>query len=133
MFDLPQDAIAMINSLALTLNSDPDDRQALHRAVWAAMVELPSNPFYRRHEADLAPLVRQIVSDRQASAILQSEAEHGQALAFVIKDGLVGLVQHCVYLVAGYERMTALAPHIRLQMHQQSLKEFMDACDSANS
>ena len=120
-------AIALVRNIALTLDSRwrLDDRQALHAAAWAALVEIPSNPFYRRHEATLRPLMRQALLDSQAAQVMAGGDGHEQTLAFVLRDGLIGLICHCAYLVGGYAWAVEAGPKIRARFHQETLEDFL--------
>ena len=121
-------AIALVRNIALTLDSRwrLDDRQALHAAAWAALVEIPSNPFYRRHEATLRPLMRQMLGDIQTAGDLANDGPHGQTLAFVLRDALIGFIQQCALLIGGYAWMREAGPAVRRTFHQEDLSSYLD-------
>ncbi|WP_423820823.1 hypothetical protein V5738_10830 [Salinisphaera sp. SPP-AMP-43] len=126
-------AVGMVRQIAAVLDAWAalDDRETLLAAAWAALVEIPSNAFYRRHESSLRPMLRQMLADTQVSRVLAADGPHGQTLAFVLRDGIVGLVQHCALLVGGYDWMTRCAPEIRRGFQSMPLTDFLDRCQAA--
>lgn len=101
-------------------------------AFWQALIELPANPFYRRHELYLRPLMATALQDWQDSVILErSNDHHHRTLAFVLRDQLAGLVVQCAYLVGGEAWMREAGPAIRLHFHEEQLDDYLAGLSSA--
>lgn len=95
-------------------------------AFWQAMVELPSNPFYRRHELYLRPLVAAALQDwRDSVALERADDTHAKTLAFVLRDQLASVVVQCAYLVGGEAWMVQAGASIRRHFHDENLDDYL--------
>lgn len=96
-------------------------------AFWQSLIELPANPFYRRHELYLRPLMASALQDWRDSVTLErSGGRHEKTLAFVLRDQLAGLTIQCAYLVGGESWMVQAGPAIRQHFHEDTLEGYLD-------
>jgi hypothetical protein len=106
--------------------SVPQD--AVISAFWKALIELPANPFYRRHEQYLRPLMAASLQDWRDSVVLErSDSEHFKTLAFVLRDQLTMVVIQCAYLAGGESWMTQVSAQIRAHFHEDTLNDYLNA------
>lgn len=104
----------------------PVSDDVIMSAFWQALIELPSNPFYRQHEPYLRPLMASALQDWRDSVTLErSGKHHDQTLAFVLRDQLTSLVVQCAYLVGGHDWMTKVSAPIRRHFHEDALDDYL--------
>ncbi|MAY42270.1 hypothetical protein [Neptuniibacter sp. UBA847] len=97
------------------------------KTFWVALIELPANPFYRRHELVIRPLMAGALQDWTDSVSLEREGDvHGKHLAFVLRDQLTSLVIQCAYLVGGYKWMQEIGVPVRRYFHDEGLIEYIN-------
>ncbi|RUI20253.1 hypothetical protein [Pseudomonas aeruginosa] len=99
--------------------------QEVYGAFWLALVELPVNPFYRHFEHFIRPLMAAALQDWRDSVVLErSGDEHGQTLAFVLRDQLTSLVVQCAYLVGGAAWMVQVSEGTSTPELQRRVAQF---------
>lgn len=101
---------------------DPAD---VNRAFWLALVEMPANPFFARHAAQLNAFLGQAVCAWFDANVLECGTSHEKTLAFVLRDAVGGLISLCAYLLGGYDRMRAVSPHVRRLVHDETLETYL--------
>lgn len=103
----------------------PITRQEIHGAMWACLVELPSNPFYQKHfQALQATLHNAIANWMAANEFEQSDDDKNLATAYVIRSDYANLLIQCAYLVGGKEWMFEIAPKIRQAWTVESFTKY---------
>jgi len=101
---------------------DPED---VNRAFWLALVEMPANPFFARHAAQLNTFIGQAACAWFDANTLERGTEHEKTLAFVLRDAVGGLVSLCAYLIGGYDHMRAVSPDVRRLVHDEPLTTYL--------
>lgn len=97
------------------------------KTFWVALIELPANPFYRRHELIIRPLMAGALQDWTDSVTLEREPDsHSKHLAFVLRDQLTSLVIQCANLVGGYDWMQEVSVEIRKYFHDEILIDYIN-------
>lgn len=97
------------------------------KTFWVALIELPANPFYRRHELIIRPLMAGALQDWTDSTALERENDaHGRHLAFVLRDQLTSMVVQCANLVGGYDWMQEVSVSIRKYFHDETLIDYIN-------
>ncbi|MGP3789760.1 hypothetical protein [Pseudomonas sp. B392_1p] len=98
----------------------------VYRAFWEALIELPSNPFYRQNEPFLRPLMAAAMQDWRDSVSLERAGDHhGRTLAFVLRDQLTGLVVQCAGIVGGFDWMQEIGGEVRRYFHDETLADYL--------
>ncbi len=97
----------------------------INQAFFAAIVELPANPFYFRHFARLHPLIASAVFDWMASNELEKTGSHDRTLAFVLRDNLSAVVTQCASITGGYAWAQQNAARIRRYFHDETLQDYL--------
>ncbi|MHB0820133.1 hypothetical protein ACYCFK_17885 [Stutzerimonas stutzeri] len=99
---------------------------AIYRAFWEAMIDIPGNPFYRAHEPTLRPLMAAALQDWRDSVTLERDGDHhGRSLAFVLRDQLTSLVVQCAGLIGGFAWMQDVSAQIRRHFHEDKLADYL--------
>lgn len=112
----------------------PVQQQDVISTFWKALIELPANPFYRRHELYLRPLMASSLQDWRDSVLLErSDSEHFKTLAFVLRDQLTGVVIQCAYLIGGEAWMTQVSAQVRAHFHEDQLADYLSGLKGAAS
>lgn len=94
-------------------------------AFWMAIVDLPRNAFYRKHEHELSPMLKMVLQDYVDSAALErSENERHKQVAFVLRDQLTSVVVQCALLVGGYDWMRKVSISIRDHFHEDTYADY---------
>lgn len=101
------------------------DAERVNRAMWTAIVDVPANPFYQRHYGQLAPVIRQSIIDWMDATTLERQDQHGQTIAFVLRDGIQSVITTCAYLVGGYDWMREVTAEIRRQGQFEPLSVYL--------
>lgn len=104
----------------------PITDDAIYQSYWEALIEIPSNSFYRANEITLRPLMAAALQDWKDSVTLERDSQHGRTLAFVLRDQLTSLVVQCANLVGGFHWMQQVSKDIRLHFHEDSLNSYLD-------
>lgn len=112
----------------------PVSDDAIYSAFWQALIELPSNAFYRTHEPYLRPLMAAALQDWRDSVRLERRGDHhGRTLAFVLRDQLTSLVVQCAYLIGGSAWMQTVSEDIRLHFHEDKLISYLGELQSGRA
>lgn len=127
------DAIALCESLAFVAHLWDDvvdrdvalDEDRVNRAFWTALIDVPANPFYQRHQHRLAPVMRQIAVDWMEANQLEREGRHERTIAFTLRSGINGFVVQCAYIVGGFDWMREVSRAVRRQWHTETLDEYI--------
>ena len=104
----------------------PVTDDTIYQSYWEALIEIPSNSFYRANEITLRPLMAAALQDWKDSVTLERDSQHGRTLAFVLRDQLTSLVVQCSCLIGGFDWMQQVSKDIRLQFHNETLGEYIN-------
>ena len=105
----------------------PVTNDDIYQAFWEALIDIPSNSFYRAYELTLRPLMAAALQDWKDSVTLErDESHHNKTLAFVLRDQLTSLVVQCACLVGGFDWMQQVSKDIRLQFHSETLGAYIN-------
>lgn len=104
----------------------PVTNDDVYQAFWEALIDIPSNSFYRAYELTLRPLMAAALQDWKDSVTLERDSQHGRTIAFVLRDQLTSLVVQCSCLVGGFDWMQQVSKQIRLHFHEDSLQSYID-------
>jgi hypothetical protein len=131
------DALAFLRAIASVLHTWDDlidgDRELsdadINGAFWKALIDIPANPFYRKHELTLrAVLVQAIVNWSAATALERDEkaTRDDLIIAFIIRSAYVDLLTMSATLIGGVEWACSLAPAIRRWAHGEKWEGYLN-------
>jgi hypothetical protein len=98
-------------------------------AIWAALVGLPSNPFYQVNALVLLPLVSTAILKWKASDTVELSG-NACATSFVWRAGYYDIVLATVQLVHGTQAAMEIG-HVVLKLYGESLDEYMKEMSDA--
>lgn len=76
--------------------------EAINRAMWLALIEIPANGFYRQHFHSLSPILQMGILNWHSANRLESslDVEHHR-FAFVIRALVTDVIAACALLIGG--------------------------------
>lgn len=134
------DAVRLINELAfcshvyddLIDRDKPVDPQSIHRMMTMAFVSIPDNPFYRRHQAKLLPvLATGLLNWRAANemeAVGDSEELH---ISHATRYSLADVALLAMVLAGGFEHAAKNARRLRLMAQNDTWSNYAAEHDLA--
>lgn len=96
----------------------------INRAFWLCIVEIPSNPFYKRHFNTLQPILQVFMVDWMDSCRLERQNDHSKNIAWVLRDSVSSLVIHCARLIGGFEWMNQISVRVRKAIYDEPLADY---------
>lgn len=99
--------------------------ETVNAAFWLCLVEIPANPFWRRHEAELRPVLSAFINAWLDASELERGGRHERTVAFGLRDACAGLVAACARLIGGYGWMREISPGLRRLAHDETLEDYL--------
>lgn len=81
-------------------DGDQMPQAAKLEAIWASLVGIPSNPFFRAHYGELLPLLASLVVKWESANQLEAKRERLD-IAFVWRAAFFDVVLHCLLIEHG--------------------------------
>lgn len=128
-----RDAIMFLRCISLIAHTWDDlhdrDREVsnpdIDKAFWTALIELPSNEFYRANEAVLRPLLAQSIINWQIANKLEANDERLE-IAYIIRSSYIDLAVMCALIIGGAEHASGVGVALRMWNHGETPKEYLD-------
>jgi hypothetical protein len=99
--------------------------ETINRTFWTALVELPRNPFYRRHFDVLNPLwITGIQNWHAANTFEAGGSEPELEIAFIIRSCCADFLLQAATCVGGYEWARIVTPAIHRVCHSEGLQGY---------
>ncbi len=127
-------AISFVNMLAHAVQVWDDlidaDREVpsrdINRAFETLLIDLPANPFYMQHLAQLHPVVAMAVNAWHDSNLLARRGGASDvARAYVLRDTIDEVVIACARIIGGWDWMRQVSMLIRDNItHEDTIEEF---------
>lgn len=108
------------------------DDQA-HRAMWAALVEIPGNVFYREYYAELGPLVRASIEAWKVSNAMQGTPGRPREIAHVARYMGAQIFVRIAAICGGHEWAVSVGPEIWLRAMRQDFAAFDREMEERNA
>lgn len=90
---------------------------AVNRAFWIALIEVPKNPFFRAYCDQLLPVMQTaILNWHVANKLEVSGGRDALEIAHVLRDGLADVVLMAARLLGGPDWATSVGPDIRTKI-----------------
>jgi hypothetical protein len=97
-------------------------------AFTAALVDLPTNPFYQRHFGQLQPLMSVALANWKAANRLEESGDNAVLqIAFVIRSDYCSLVLKAMELVGGRDHMLTHSALVRQWFHSEGFEAYRAA------
>jgi hypothetical protein len=99
--------------------------EEIDAAFTAALIDLPTNPFYQKHFAHLQPLMSVALANwKAANRMEESSDEEVLRIAFVIRSDYCSLVLKAMELIGGREYAQSHAVLVRRWFHSEGFENY---------
>ncbi len=102
----------------------PVSDQDINGAFWIALIELPRNGFYRRHFAELQPVMRLVATNWLAATRMERDGTHRE-ITYVLRSAYIDILTTAASLVGGQQWANQITPDIRRWAHAESYPEYV--------
>lgn len=82
------------------------------KVFFQALITLPADPFYAKHQAYLLPIMVQAINCWHDANMLEKRDSNCRALAYTLRNMDVVIIQAIVYITQGYVRMREISPKL---------------------
>lgn len=108
---------------------DGDQKELrVNEMMWAALVTLPQNPFYRAHEKTLHPLMVNGILNWFVANDMQLGSVEDRNIAHVIRYSAGDVAIMCANLIGGPALVQQHGAEIRRRMQKDTLEKFQREC-----
>ena len=107
----------------------PVSNAQINRAFWLAIVGLQSNPFYRRHQDMLMPVMAAGMNAFMDSAEMETGDAQDRAMTYFLRDAYLEIVSITIGLAQGFEAMREHSARVRrflMESHETFIEYFQD-------
>lgn len=102
------------------------DAEKINHMMWLAMLEIPANTFYLKHQFEILPLIRSAMVDYMDANHFEDSLDMDKLhLSFVLRDTIGAIITHMAYLIGGYDWMRRVSPEIRAYVHNESFDSYV--------
>lgn len=102
----------------------PVSPQAIHRALWLALVGLKTNKFYQQYEAFLLPLMEAGIFNYVASVDLERLPGHPRQLAHTARYAIGDMALVMARIVGGLDWALEQAPTLKLLLQTDKFEDY---------
>ncbi|HQR20134.1 MAG TPA: hypothetical protein PKV98_04670 [Burkholderiaceae bacterium] len=98
----------------------PMSERRINDMMWEALIELPANEFYARHQQSLHPLLAVAILNWHAAN--QMERSYGDLeVAYILRSSFVDILAMVALLCGGRDHAQDMVPVIREATHHEGL------------
>lgn len=96
-----------------------------HSLFFNLLVTLPNNPFYQAHFHRLNPVITTALNDWFVANRMETK-DGPSAVAYVIRNNLIAVLNEMVFLVGGYDHLKQYAVTLRQYVHgNETLEKYI--------
>jgi len=102
---------------------------AIDQAMTVALIEMPRNPFYRQHFADLQPVMAQAVLDWRAATQMERApaADSDLDIAYILRCSYIAVITACAALIGGMGWAAEVNVAARRMAHLETRNDYRAA------
>lgn len=105
----------------------PLSRDTIDEMMYAALVVIPRNSFYRDNFHELNALLSVAIMNWHAANQMEASADVEQLrIAFIIRSSYCDIVQAAVRIVGGYAWAKEVTPALRLFWHKEGFEGYIN-------
>lgn len=131
-----QDAIAFFlqlcevaDTIDAIVDGDACSKAEVTQAFWTCLFALPENPFFKRHQAVLTPVMANAFLAWQDSNVLakmgSDDNDEPVVYAHVLRYSIVDVGVFCAFLVGGQKWANEVGAALRMECRDDTLGEFI--------
>jgi hypothetical protein len=104
----------------------PVKDESINRAFYALLVELPSNPFYRKHMETLVPILAMSALNYEiANAFEKTGNREKLALAHVLRYSAADIATVIALIIGGPDWVRLIGPELRQRCQKDTLGNYL--------
>lgn len=132
------EAVAFLRSLFLAMHvwddlidrDKPVQETDINAAFGTLLIDVPANPFYLRHIAQLHPLLSVVVIDWLAANDLEAtDSQLDKEIAFITRSGYAVLIVKVLEICRGYAFARTAMADVRRVIHQEGFAAYLAALE----
>jgi hypothetical protein len=132
-----KDAVAFIRNIdfvadvwddIIDCDKHPNDRR-INDAFRVALVDIPRNPFYRRHFEALNAMVAIAIENWELATQIERE-KGGDEVSFVIRSSFVDIFGMVAVITGGHEHAKEVIRELRAGAHAEGMAGYMKALEA---
>jgi hypothetical protein len=100
---------------------------AVARVLFFVLTDLPVNPFFERHKLQLVPLMHMAINAWLDANDLEKGDKTDRARAYVLRDLMIEVVMHTVFLLHGRQRQRELSLEIRQFFLHETFDQYVES------
>ena len=105
--------------------------EEISNAFKAALIDIPSNPFYLAHINDLRPLMMNAILQWQDANKLEVNGDdHDKHMAYMLRASFIQLFVYCAFLIGGGGWAETIGPEVR-RIYREDLYTYMKEMENA--
>ena len=102
-------------------------KEAVSHTMLMLLIDLPANPFYQAHQAELRTGMLLGINAWKDSVMLEQRSDSwSKTWAYALRDLYMELVPLCAMLVGGYHHMRAISLPAREFFQAETFGEYLD-------
>lgn len=102
-------------------------KEAVSHTMLMLLIDLPANPFYQAHQAELRTGMLLGINAWKDSVMLERRSDRwAKCWAYALRDLYMELVPLCAMLVGGYAHMREVSLPAREFFQAETLEEYLD-------
>lgn len=110
-------------------DGDPMPQAEKLMAIWASLVGIPTNPFFRAHSGELLPLLASLVVKWESANQLEATRERLD-IAFVWRAAFFDVVLHCLLIEHGPRFAMENGPRVA-RLYSETFETFIKEFEHA--
>lgn len=106
----------------------PPSSEDLHKCFWIVLIELPLDPFYRKHEAVLRPLLMNSILNWRVANNLENSQEQNRrhlGVAWILRAAYLDLLSMSLALERGVEYSINAGQLLRDWAHAETFESYL--------
>jgi SAM-dependent methyltransferase len=103
------------------------DDTVINAAMWSALIDLPNNTFYRKHQTVLNAVLVNAIANWQAANQFERGGNLRQLqIAFIARSDYTNILLQCAYLVGGKNWLLEITPMVRDQWTTEDFGAYLE-------
>lgn len=103
--------------------------EEINNAFMAALFTIPTNPFFRKYESELRPLMASVVQQWEVSNVLEIGDESDREKAYMLRAGIYQIFHYCAQLVGGLQWGRKIGPEI-YRFYEETVTSYQEVEDA---
>lgn len=98
--------------------------EALHSAMWAMLVSIPLNGFYRAHLDELQPIMQQSIINWHLSNTMEKSPGRAREIAHVTRYAVGDVLLYMAAIIGGLAHVREMGPELRMVIQREAMADY---------